>query len=263
MNIDKQIVKFFNTFIEEAEFYSYLARSSHLQLEQCFILDEVINRATGFKLNSIKFLKEKEANCFLGYECVIGAVRSELLMWILIKMDKPNEAWEKLVAAQMGYLDASRADKGFSNCRKRKEVLEGLEDKVFPSQAFVSAGFSSERIDCSICGERYSKCVHLRGKAYMGQFCEVIHRNPRGDHIALVDSPADKRCRIISIKKNGGYQDKLSGMITPYEDGEVYIEGGSLEANCNILNFERYPYLTPTKKSLGDLLSILESKNKH
>lgn len=256
----EQVINYFNDEIKKAEVFLCLARSSHLQLEQCFALDNLIKIATKLKLEAMHQQYERDANFFLGYESVIGAVRSELMMWILLKLDMPNEAWDQNVAAQMGYLDASRADKGFGNAQKGKQKLESLEDKLFPPQSYVSAGFVADKIDCTICGERYAKCEHLRGKAYMGQFCDVIHRNPRGDHVALVDTPADKRCRVISFKTKDGHQDKLSWQITPFEKGEVFSEEGALEVKCNILNLDRYPYLASTEQIIGDKIPLVNSK---
>lgn len=256
----EQVINFFNNGIKQAENFLLLTRSSQLQLEQCLALDLLLYNASRVKHEEIHRGEEDTANLFLGFECAIGAVRSELMMWILLKRDMPNEAWDQLVAAQMGCLDASRAHKGFTHCDQRREVLEQLEDKIFPQQAFISAGFVSDRLDCSICGRRYSQCEHLRGKPYMGQFCEVIHRNPRGDHAALVKAPEDKRCRVVSFKTKDGYRDKLSWTTTPYNEGEFFKEGEPLEAKIYLLSLDRYPYLASTEKVLGTEFSALISK---
>lgn len=257
----EQIINFFNNGIKEAESFLYMTRSSELQLEQCLALDHLLYNATQIKSEMIRHGEENTANLFLGYECAIGSVRSELLMWILLKLDMPNEAWDQLIAAQMGCLDASRAHDFFAHCEQKIWVLEQLEDKIFPPQVFISAGFVSDRLDCSICQMRYSQCEHLRGKPYMGQFCEVIHRNIRGDHVAIVEAPADKRCRFVSVKTKDGYQDKLSLKTTPYKKGELFKEGNLLEAKTNILHSDRYPYLTSTEKILGKKFLTLKSKS--
>jgi hypothetical protein len=245
-----QLIDYFNKGIREAEIFCGLARSSKLQMKQCLGLDLLLHSATQIKHEVVRRGEEGNANLFLGFECVIGAIRSELLMWILLKRDMPNEAWDRLVAAQMAYLDATRAHSGFSHCEQRLRELEQIEGRIFPSQVFMSAGFVSDRLDCSICGERYSKCQHLRGKPYMGQFCEIIHRNPRGDHVAMVEHPADKRCRVVSLKTKDGHRDKLSLEITPYEEGEQFKEGDPLEVKMIFLTSDRYPYLVPSEKIL-------------
>lgn len=250
-----QVIEHFNNCIEKAEAFCCLARSSRLQLEHCMVLDMLLPEATRIKRQAINRKDEERANLFLGFECVIGAVRSELLMWILLKREMPNEAWDQYVAARMACADAMRAHKGFENCEQRLEVLTRLEERVFPPQVFMSAAFVSDRLDCSICGERYSKCEHLRGMPYTGVFCEVVHRNPRGDHVSIVKDPADRRCRVVSFKTRDGHKDKMSWEVSPYKEGERYAEDEGLETNGRILVFDRYPYLKTTDQVLGPLKS--------
>jgi hypothetical protein len=257
----QQALDYFNAGIKDAEVFLSLARSSKLQLAQCVTLDLLSYNATRIKHEAARHGDENSANLFLGFECAIGAVRSELMMWILLKRDMPNEAWDRMVAAQMGCLDATRAHNGFADCERKLKDLERLEGQIFPPQTFSSAGFVVKRLDCSICGERYSKCEHLRGKPYRGRFCEVIHRDPRGDHIALVETPADKRCRVVSFKTKDGHRDKLSWEITPYENGEVFEENETLEAQTIFLTTDRYPYMVPTEKILSAPLQALISES--
>lgn len=134
----EQTINFFNNGIKEAERFLYMTRSSELQLEQCLALDHLLYNVTQIKSEEIHRGEENTANLFLGYECAIGSVRSELMMWILLKHDMPNEAWDQLIAAQMGCLDASRAHDLFAHCEQRIGVLEQLEDKIFPPQVFIS-----------------------------------------------------------------------------------------------------------------------------
>ncbi|NGM88745.1 hypothetical protein G5B35_15675 [Parapusillimonas sp. SGNA-6] len=254
-----QALDYFNAGIQEAEIFLCLARSSKLQLEQCFALDLLSYNATRIKHEAVRRSNENDANLFLGFECAIGSVRAELMMWILLKQDMPNEAWDQLVAAQMGCIDATRAHIGFANCERRLSNLEQLEGQIFPPQTYMSAGLVSNRLDCSTCRCRYSTCEHLRGKPYMGQFCEVIHRDQRADHVALVETPADKRCRVVSFKTKDGHQDKLTWKITPYREGEVFKKYDSLEAQSIVLVADRYPYMAPTQKVLGPHLQPLVS----
>jgi hypothetical protein len=131
----------------------------------------------------------------------------------------------------MGCLDAMRAHRGFSSCAKRLADLQGMEKLLFPPQVFMSAGFLSSRLDCSICGQSTSDCDHLRGRPYMGQLCEFIHRQPQGDHIALVEVPADKRCRVVSFQTKDGHKDRITWEVTPYKEGEGYNENDALEVS--------------------------------
>jgi len=257
----QQVIDYFNAGIKDAEAFLCLARSSKLQLEQCMTLDQLSCTATRIKHEAVRGGDEKSANLFLGFECAIGAVRSEVLMWILLKRDMPNEAWDRMVAAQMACLDATRAHNGFAHCEQRRKDLERLEGQIFPPQSFMSAGFVAKRLDCSICRERYSKCEHLRGKPYMGRFCEVIHRDPMGHHVALVETPADKRCRVVSFKTKDGHRNKLSWEITPYQNGEAFEAHGALEAQMIFLTTDRYPYMAPTEKILSAQLQAQISES--
>ena len=147
---------------------------------------------------------------------------------------------------------AAEEKKRLRDIEQRLEDLSQYEELLFPPQAFMSAGFISDSLECSICGSPYAKCQHLRGRPYMGRFCEINHRNPRGDHAALVDSPADKRCRVTSIQVREGYQDKLSGEITPYEGNELFDKEGPLNVRTILMATDRYPYLASTGKVLGE-----------
>jgi hypothetical protein len=256
-----QVVDHFNRRIKEAENYLCVARSSSLQLEQCFALDVLSDTAALIKQEAARRGEDDHANLFLGFQCVIGAVRSQLLMCLLLKRDMPNEAWDRLVAAQMACLDATRAHAGFVHCEQRLRDLEQLERQIFPPQVFVSAGFVSKRVDCSVCGKGYSKCEHLRGMPYMGQFCEVVHRNIQGDHVALVETPADKRCRVVSFKTKEGHRDRLSWEITPYREDELFKDDGPLEAEMVMLTSDRYPYLASTNEVLGAESASLNSES--
>lgn len=256
-----QVVDYFNAGIKDAEVFLCLARSSKLQLAQCLNLDLLLHNATRIKHEAVRRGDENSANLFLGFECAIGAVRSELMMWILLKRDMPNEAWDCMVAAQMGCLDATRAHRGFADSERRWKDLERLEGQIFPPQTFMSAGFVAKGLECSICGGRYSKCEHLRGKPYMGRFCEVIHRDLRGDHVALVETPADKRCRVVSLKTKDGHRDKLSWDITPYANDEVFEENETLEVHGIFLTTDRYPYMVPTENIISVQLQALISES--
>lgn len=245
-----EIAQYFNAGINEAEYLLSPARSSRLQLEQCLNLDKLLYQAADLRNKAASKAAEDDANMFLGFMCILGGLRSELLMWILLKKDLPNQAWDCLIAAQIAYLDATRSSEGFMHVSNRISALEAIEETLFPPQSFVSAGFLADRLDCSICHNRYSSCDHLRGKAYMGEFCEVIHRNPRGDHLAMVDTPADKRCRVTSFKTPEGYRDKLTWEIEPYDENETYNEGDHMECKSTLMALNRYPYLEFTHKTL-------------
>jgi len=47
------------------------------------------------------------------------------------------------------------------------------------------------------------------------------------DHVAIVDEPQDRRCRITSMSVAGGKRNQMTWTVTPKEGAE---EDGSMEA---------------------------------
>jgi len=252
MNLD-EIIQQYNSTIKTAEEFSSPARDTKLQLEQCEILENLIYYALLNKKKAIEHADENVANLFLGYQCAAGAVLSEIRMWILLKFDKPNEAWDQYVAAQMALMDACRAHEGFQHGGEISLRLTTIEQLIFPKQSFVSAGFTAKQQICSICNLKYSTCIHLRHKAYWGELCDILHYGITGDHLALVDFPADRRCRIVSINTAEGVQDKLSLIVTPHEDDNATHDDASLVVQATMMCNDRFPYLQPSKLVLGEL----------
>lgn len=243
-----EVIEQFNKVITDAEIFISPARSTKLQRQQCEILEKLLENASSFKQQAIANSDEDSANLFLGFECVIGSLVCELRMWILLKQERPNQAWDQLISAQIGVVDAGRAHRGFSHVPEKLQRLEQIEKTIFPPQSFLSAGFVAKRLDCSICGSIYGVCDHLQYKPYMGQFCYVIPHKIEADHVALVDTPADKRCRVISIKTEQGNRDKMSWDITPYKLDEKFSSDVALEINGSIFVIGRQPYLDSNEK---------------
>ena len=113
-----------------------------------------------------------------------------------------EEAWEQLVAAQ----DSLRCALRFVE----NAVLEdwyirllALERVLFPPQQFVSAGHTIGYMECTICGMIYGECDHVACRLYMGQMCQKRVCEIGPDHVALVDNPRDKGCRLTKIKRDG------------------------------------------------------------
>ena len=50
------------------------------------------------------------------------------------------------------------------------------------------------------------KCDHLRGRAYMGKECLRCIKQAKLLEVSLVDNPANKRCRIISLTDGDGVE---------------------------------------------------------
>ena len=203
----------FNERVKESEIFLSIARDSELQQEACENLKNILPEIAQEKKAAIKNNDEYYANVLLGCECVAKSLLNELKMWLLLKQEKPEAAWDYLVSAQMEATRAAKADAGFRHAEHRRHRLEMIEKIVFPPQKFISTGLIAHQQECSICGEDYDECEHLAGKPYMGEFCCVIVKDVTADHISIVDTPADKRCRVTSFNVEGGSRNKMTWKI--------------------------------------------------
>jgi len=203
----------YNAFIRECEIFIFCPRDSDLQKETCSKLQTFLTELQNEKRAAVTAQDEDLANMLLGYERVATCLHAEITMWLLLKSQEPDGAWDNLVSAQMAAADAARAHPGFHHLLQRAERLEAIEQLVFPPKVFVSAGLIVRRQECSICAAEYGDCAHLIGRPYWGEFCYIIPRDIEVDHVALVTSPADKRCRILHFASGGGERNRMTWKI--------------------------------------------------
>ena len=203
----------FNKAIKEAEIFLFITRCPKLQRSAIKSLKKLQSKVLGMKSKAIADNDENLANILLGCECVTRAIIAELKMWILLKQDEPDRAWNNLVTAQMSSIDAVHAHTEFNHLIQYCQRLEAIEKLVFPPQLFVSSGMLVKHQECSICGEEYEDCEHLINKPYMGEFCSIIARDLEIDHFAIVENPADKHCRIMYCPEEGGRRNRMSWRI--------------------------------------------------
>ena len=213
-------IKEFNSVIEEAELFLSITRDSELQQGAVDSLKGLQSKVFALKNRAIDKKDENLANMLLGYECVIEVLIAELEMWILLKKEDPDVAWDKLVKAQMLSAAAIRAHPGFGHVIQHYERLEKIEQLIFPPQVFMSSGLIIKNFKCSICSGEYEDCEHLVGKPYMGKFCYVIAQDTEVDHVAMVDHPADKRCRITEFDVEGGVRNRMSWRVEKKESAQ-------------------------------------------
>jgi hypothetical protein len=203
----------FNERIKEVEVFLSIVRASELQEAACKKLGELLKEIAAEKVMAIKDKNEDYANLLLGCECVAHALIAELRMWLLLKEEKPDAAWDQLVDAQMSSVSASQAHDGFLHLEQHYKKLLAIEHLVFPPQVFVSSGFIVRHQECSICGAEYGECQHLVGKPYMGKFCHIIARDIELDHVSIVEHPADKRCRVQQFDAEGGTRNRMTWRV--------------------------------------------------
>lgn len=214
----------FEQVAHEAETMVFAPRAIELQ-------DAAMKRVEAFreelldaKAEAIDRGDEVAANKILSMEVTIAAIGAEIAMWLAIKRDAGEEAWTHLIDAQNRCSAAIRIRRQvfgaddtilLENYRKKLSLLESI---VFPPQAFCSAGGVAKKRDCSICGEAYDDCDHVRGRVYMGEVCCVIISEMELEEVSFVDEPANKHCRVLSFSDGGKRRNKMTWRIE--SDGE-------------------------------------------
>ena len=231
-----QFVKDFNSVIEDAEVFRGIARCSELQRNAVDSLIALLAEVGDLKNKAVARGDEDTANLLLGYESATTSLISEIKMWILLKQERPDEAWDELVSAQMSSLDAARSHKGFEHAVHHYQRLVVVEQVVFPPQVFVSAGMIVRSQECSICGNEYEDCEHVIGRPYMGAMCHIIARELDVDHVAIVKNPSDKRCRIREFEVEGGVRNKMTWRVERRDSEGRVDESGGIRAQATILH---------------------------
>jgi hypothetical protein len=158
---EKSITDRFNGVVENAQIFCFITRSSELQREAYDKLKGLLIECDQQKAVAVTAGDENFANLLLGFECVADCLLAEIEMWLLLKEEKPDEAWDRLVSAQNAACAAARAHRGFEHLEKRAEYLTEVEKIILPPQNFVSAGLLVRHQICSICGREYGDCDHL------------------------------------------------------------------------------------------------------
>lgn len=217
--VPPEIITGFAALLEQVEPLLFLARDRKLQEQAIVATKQFLERVEQMRLAAIGMQNEPEANELLGLSMTLKALASELGVYVLLKADQAEDAWDRLIDAQDQIAAAARASKAIPNLGKKFDHLRSLESALFPPQNFLSAGLIVRRHECSICGTDYQDCDHIVGKPYMGRFCAVILKEVSADHIAFVDAPADRRCRVISFGVPGGTRNKMTWIVTPTEGG--------------------------------------------
>ena len=208
----------FNEAVKETGVFLSITRASELQQDALEALERLSPKIAEEKARAVKDKNEDYANMLLGCECVAAALIAELKMWILLKQEEPEAAWDQLVSAQNASLAAARAHDSFSHVAFHYQRLEAIEQLVFPPQVFLSVGLIAKRQECSVCKCEYEDCEHLAGKPYMGQFCSIVVHETESQEASIVEYPADKRCRIIDFSVEGGRRNRMTWRIE--KDGE-------------------------------------------
>lgn len=193
-----------NIAIEDCRRFCFMSRAREFQLEKCNILQSFKETASSLKENAISENDEDSANAALSLEDTIDSTINELKMWIALKDDNPNLAWQYLIQAEAALRQATQAHPIASYLEKEALRLDQLEKLLFQPMVFLSPGMIIKDSECSICGERYGECSHIRGRAYMGEHCRRIIKDIVVEEVSFVESPANKNCRVTALTDDSG-----------------------------------------------------------
>lgn len=206
--MDEKIEAFqkeFSKITDECQRFCFMSRAKELQLEACEKLSNFRKEASTLKKQMVAVTDEDSANAMLSFERTIDALIDELKMWIALKDDDPNSAWNHLINAQDAVRTAILAHHEAYCLEGYIERLHVLEQLLFPPQIFMSSSMAIESQECSICGEEYGECNHIMGKAYTGRMCTLIIKKIKElKEVSVVSEPADKKCRVYNITDADG-----------------------------------------------------------
>ena len=221
-----RIAEDFTARVTAVEPLLFLTRDSRLQRDAIAALEQLVAELEGYRAAAAAKRAETEANILLGLRTAANGLIEELRVYLLLKAEDPDQAWDALVRSQAAFAAAMRAHASFAYLAAKADHLRALERYLFPPIQFVSAGLIVREQVCSICRADYSACDHLAGRPYCGQFCTVILKQAEPDHIALVDEPANRHCRITAIGTATGRRNVMTWRVTPPKAGDTpYVEG--------------------------------------
>lgn len=203
--------------MDQAVMMCYATRAVELQAGSAKKIISLRKKAQRLKKNLVAAGDLANARSILCMQLFMDYVFSELGMWIGLKEEKPNGAWDWLITAQVA-LEAYMRIAGdnvaqFQNLKR----LQALETLLFPPQRFLSSGFVIQRAKCSVCRKAYDRCEHIQGEEYLGELCRTIITKADVHEISLVDVPHDRRCRIEEISKDGVLRDVMTWRILSRE----------------------------------------------
>jgi len=212
-----ELIAYFNEHANEAACLIFLGRDRGLQQEWLERMEEVERTLDVARSDAAAERDERAANFLLGLQCAARALASELKVYLLLKDDRPEAAWDALIDTQDALAGALRAGPEFAHLEPQAQRARELEDYLFPPQMFLSAGLIVHKQVCTICGQDYTECDHIAGMPYCGEFCAVQLTEAEADHVAIVEEPANRRCRLTAFSVTGGTRNRMTWVVTPGE----------------------------------------------
>ncbi|WP_276682527.1 hypothetical protein [Empedobacter brevis] len=200
----KLLIDEFNQMAVIAQKKAFITVGIEIQKEEIEIIQNYLKELSNLKNEFVKKKLENEANLVYCIENSLLAIAYELQMLIHLKEDKMSEAWDNLVRAQVIY-GTVISNSPFQSEENDNYLnrLEQYEKLLFPNLYFQSVGGIIKESHCSICNQKSGKCNHIKGKLYKGELCTRVITDIQLEEVSLVENPANKHCRVLSIEQNG------------------------------------------------------------
>src|SRR5438309_5187135 len=94
------LLKEFEEVAQEGQTLAFLPRDTALQRAAVDKIDTFLRALGQSKELAVRKGDEGSANAILAMELTLNTVRNQLLMWVALKQDAPESAWDHLVDAQ-------------------------------------------------------------------------------------------------------------------------------------------------------------------
>jgi hypothetical protein len=217
MGTDPQEVRGrFTMTAREMQTLAFIPRDTELQEDTAKRARQLIAFLGEEKEVAIGADDETWANELLLMEYAATAVVEQIDMCVALKRETPELAWDHLVRAQSACRAAIGVRRQVNSGPEPSalvhllEYLIQVEATVFPPQSFMSIGGTAHGQECSICGQEYDECRHVKGRAYMGRMCYTILHDVTVEEVSLVDIPANKHSRVTHFAEAGGRRNKMT-----------------------------------------------------
>ena len=195
----------FCSFIDSFANYINYTRSKEAQNQKILECEKYLKSIKHQKYQAVRIENERYANQFFHMQCMINTLKSFLLMWIKLKENDFENSWKSLVDSQE-YLAIALKINSYEGALNLQNSLKSAEELLFPKWGkYLSSGFIETVGKCSICHNLFTICDHIENGIYMGSICQRIDREiVEIDHLALVNSPRDRRCIMIKMSDDEG-----------------------------------------------------------
>lgn len=197
--------------------FAYITRGEEFQEWAVGELEDLIEDIQDTKEEMKKDeYDEENANIALCLENTVDSLIEELKLYVELKNDSPNSAWEHIVNAEMSVEDSIAIHEISSefDAKERKKKLDSLKDDLFPMQLFNSVGGVVEKATCNICEGDYDTCKHVKKLPYNGEQCVRKIEEFDVNEVSLVSNPALPMARWhVMEDSNGDMRDVMTWRV--------------------------------------------------